>query len=247
MTEVLLIVPHPDDEAFGSGALLARAAATGRGAATLTLTRGRAGRSLELCTRDELPAVREQELRSSLETLGVRDVTIFDHPDYVPDADRGLEPDPGLAGVPRSRLVADVVASIERTEPRVILTFPPNGSNGHPDHVTTHEVVLAAMSAARHQPERLYYFASDQPFAGPQREGFLAADEMLARHLAPTHLVPAGRFLETKLRAIACHRTQALSVVTFMQRFPHRLQVESFHRAIPAVELGVGTIAVDSL
>jgi N-acetylglucosamine malate deacetylase 2 len=247
MTEVLLIVPHPDDEAFGSGALLARAAATGRGAATLTLTRGRAGRSLDLCTRAELPALREHELRTSLATLGVQDVTILDHPDYVPDADRGLEPDPGLAGVPRSRLVADVVATIERTEPRVIVTFPPNGSNGHPDHVTAHEVVLAALTAARHRPERLYYFASDQPFAGPQRDGFLAADEMRARHLAPTHLVPAGRFLETKLRAIACHRTQALSVVTFMQRFPHRLLVESFHRAIPSVEPGVGTIAVDAL
>ncbi len=247
MTEVLLIVPHPDDEAFGSGALLAREAAAGRGAATLTLTRGRAGRSLGLCTRDELPVVREQELRASLATLGVRDVTILDHPDYVPDADRGMEPGPGLAGVPRGRLVADVLASIERTRPRVVLTFPPNGSNGHPDHVTTNEAVLQALAESLHQPERLYYFASDQPFAGPQRDGFLAAEEMRARHLAPTHLVPAGRFLETKLRAIGCHRTQALSVVTFMHHFPHRLTVESFHRAVPAVEPGTGTIAADTL
>jgi len=247
MCDVLLVVPHPDDEAFGCGALLARTAASGRGVATLTLTRGRAGRTLELCTRAELPEVREQELRTSLATLGVSDATILDYPDFVPDADRGMDPDPGLAGVERSRLVADVAAHIERTAPRVVLTFPPNGSNGHPDHVTTHDVVVEALAGTRHRVERLYYFASDRPFDGPQLDGFLAGEEMRARHLAPTHVVAAERFLETKLRAIASHRTQALSVVTFMERFPHRLVMETFHRAVPPVEPGVGTISVDAL
>jgi LmbE family N-acetylglucosaminyl deacetylase len=79
MTDILLIVPHPDDEVFGVGGLLARTAASGRTVATLTLTRGRAGRTLGLCSQEELPALREQELRGSLAALGVEDVTVLDH------------------------------------------------------------------------------------------------------------------------------------------------------------------------
>ncbi len=240
MTDLLLIVPHPDDEVFGCGALFARMSAHGRRVATLTLTRGRAGRSLDLCSREELPAVREAELRGSLAALGVEDVTVFDYPDFVPDADRGIDPHPGLQALAWDELVGAVTEVIERARPRSVLTFPPNGSNGHPDHVAAHRLALTALDASAAEVERVYYFASDRPYDGPARPGFLEPDVIRAGHLAPTHVVEAGAFLEAKLRAMAQHRTQALSVLSFMGHFTRRLSVEAFHRATPASPAGEG-------
>ncbi|HKI56037.1 MAG TPA: PIG-L deacetylase family protein [Trueperaceae bacterium] len=247
MTDVLLIVPHPDDEVFGCGALFARMAAHGRRVATLTLTRGRAGRSLDLCAREDVPAVREAELRGSLAALGVEDVTVFDYRDFVPDADRGIAPDPGLQAVPEADILPRIVEVVERVAPRVLLTFPPNGSNGHPDHVTAHRLALKAADAASGTIERVYYFAGDAPHGGPARPGFLSPDAVREAYLPPTHVVEAGPFLEAKLRAMAQHRTQALSVLNFMERFTRRLFVESFHRARPEAPAGEGPRTVSWL
>lgn len=240
MTDLLLVVPHPDDEVFGCGGMIARMRAHGLGVATLTLTRGRAGRSLDLCAREDLPEVREAELRASLAALGVEDVTILDHPDYVPDRDRGLEPHPGLRALDRSRLVADIAAVVLQRRPRSVLTFPPNGSNGHPDHVETHRLTLEALEAAGSPQENVYVFASDAPFDQPSRPGFLPTEEVRAAQLPPTHYVEVGPFIEAKLRAMGNHATQALSVSSFMRSSPRRLLVESFHRMSPAVAAGEG-------
>jgi N-acetylglucosamine malate deacetylase 2 len=99
MVDLLLIVPHPDDEVFGAGGIFSKMAAHSKTVATLTLTRGGAGRSLGLCKQEDLPDMREKELRGSLETLKVPHVHIWDYPDYLPDDTRGMEHRDGLQAV----------------------------------------------------------------------------------------------------------------------------------------------------
>lgn len=236
MVDLCLIVPHPDDEVFSCGGVIRRMTQQGRTVATITLTRGGAGRTLNLCTREELPAKREQELRASLAALGVPAETtfIFDYPDFVTAADRGMEPRPGLQGVDRDELVSRVKGLLERLRPRSVLTFPPNGANGHPDHVLTNQLTLEAIQQLAEGPENLYYFTSERPYAGPVPNGFLPAQELARLHLAPTHYVELGWELEAKLRAMGQHETQAISVMNFMRRFSKGLLSESFHRTIPA-------------
>ena len=246
LTDLLLVVPHPDDEVFGLGAMLARMAAAGR-VATLTLTRGAAGKTLGLATRAELPNVRERDLRASLAALGVQDVTILDHQDYVPDDDRGMPRHPGLAGADRAALLAEIEAVLARTRPRVVFTFAPNGSNGHPDHCLTSELTFQAFDRAAVRPEALYCFASSQPFRGPQREGFLPEDEMVRRAVSVTHVADAGSELPRKLAAMACHETQALSVLGFMRSNPERLITETFHRVYPPVPRSAAVQRVETL
>ncbi len=246
LTDLLLVVPHPDDEVFGVGAMLARMADCGR-VATLTLTRGAAGRTLGLATRAELPNVRERELRASLAALGVQDMTILDYQDYVPDDERGMPRHPGLVGVDRATLLGEIEAVLARTRPRVLFTFAPNGSNGHPDHWLTSELTFEAFDRAEVRPEKLYCFASPQPFRGPQREGFLPEDEMLRRAVPVTHVAEAGSELIKKLAAMACHETQALSVLGFMRSNPARLITETFHQVYPPVPAGAEVVRVEKL
>lgn len=234
-TDLLLVVPHPDDEVFGAGGMFARMAAHGRNVATLTLTRGRAGRTLGLARQDALADLREQELRASLAALGVGEVRIEDLPDFVTATDRGLDLHPGISGVDAEHVIAPIERALEELRPRTLLTFAPNGSNGHPDHVCTHHSVMTALERSAHRPEAIYYFASERPYTGEPRAGFLDPEEIRRLHLPPTHYVDVGPFIEAKMRAMGHHQTQALSVLTFMRRFTRRLLVETFHRAEPAV------------
>ena len=108
-----------------------------------------------------------------------------------------------------------------RHHPETVLTFPPNGSNGHPDHVTTHRAVKAAWdSLPPAQRPQLWYYASPTP---PEREDLRAA------WLAPTLRRDVTRHVTRKLQAIACHRTQALSTVDFIRKFPARVTEETFY------------------
>lgn len=231
--DLLLIVPHPDDEVFGCGGLFTKMSEAGRSVVTVTLTRGASGRTLGLCTQAELPGRRERELRASLRTLGVAEVYVHDYPDFVPDADRGLPQNGGLRDVPEGEGVTEIAEVMARHQPKVVLTFPPNGSNGHPDHVTTNAWVLKALAALPYTPS-LYYFAGERPYvADTPRPGFLSAAEVRERFLPPTHYFEVGACAENKLRAMAQHETQARSVLAFMRLNPRRLLLESFHRAEP--------------
>lgn len=244
MVDLLLIVPHPDDEVFGCGGLFSKMAAYGKRVATLTLTRGGAGRNLGLCQQKDLPEVREAELRASLAELGVKDIHIWDYPDYVPDDNRGMPRRNGLHDADPDEIVPRIRALIDELKPAAVITFAPNGSNGHPDHVYTHTFAIAAIDSAEHEPEALYYFASDRPYDGEEREGFMLPDKIAAFHVAPTHYVSIEGFIEPKLRAMGKHKTQALSVLMFMERLPRRILVESFHRARPVYPKGEGARTV---
>ena len=230
----MLIVPHPDDEVFSCGGIFTKMSDAGRRTATVTLTRGGAGRTLGMCPQAELPQVREAELRASLAVLGVNEVHIFDYPDFVPAADRGMATNRGLSGEDEEEVVSQLVSLLETHRPRALITFAPNGANGHPDHVVTNRFVLRALENAEHEVEALYYFAAEKPYGGAAREGFLSPEEIRAANLPPTHYFDASPYVENKLRAMGQHETQARSVLTFMRSFPRRLLVESFHRAKPS-------------
>jgi N-acetylglucosamine malate deacetylase 2 len=236
MVDLLLIVPHPDDEVFGAGGIFSKMAAHGKTVATLTLTRGGAGRSLGLCKQEDLPDMREKELRASLETLKVQHVHIWDYPDYLPDNTRGMEHRDGLQAVDFDEVVTRICALIEELKPKAILTFAPNGGNGHPDHVVTHKVVIAALEKSSHQLDALYYYAAEKPYSVTSRDGFLDLETIAAQHLPANHYIDVREYLEPKLKAMAKHKTQALSVLAFVENFSQRLLVESFHRAFPKHE-----------
>ena len=135
---LLGLFAHPDDESRIVGGTLAKYASDGVQVSLVVATRGEEGSCGEppLCTPEELPQVREHELREACALLGVADLTILDYRDG------------SLATVDRSELIGHLVAAIRRVRPHVILTFGPEGRTLHPDHIVIYEAATAAFSLA---------------------------------------------------------------------------------------------------
>lgn len=135
---LLLILAHPDDESFGAGGVSRLYADQGAEIALVTATRGEAGKAGEppLCSRDELPARREAELRRAADLIGIRHLHLLD---YV---------DKHLAEAPPDAIRRQLVEQIRRHRPHIVITFDPNGINGHTDHIAMSRFTTDAVNAA---------------------------------------------------------------------------------------------------
>ena len=135
---LLGLFAHPDDESRIVGGTLAKYASEGAKVSLVVATRGEEGSCGEppLCTPEDLPQVRERELREACALLGVAELTILEYRDGT------------LATVDRSELISRLVAAIRRVRPHVILTFGPEGRTLHPDHIAIYEAATAAFRLA---------------------------------------------------------------------------------------------------
>lgn len=152
---LLAVFAHPDDESFGPGGTLAKAAANGVEVHLLTATDGAAGTADGL-DGAELAAVRIEELEAAAGELGVT-LHRLDHRDSgFHDEVAGRHPE-AFVNVDVDRIVAEIGEYIQRLRPHVVLTHDETGGYGHPDHVRCHEVTLAAFQSAEPwTPQRLY-------------------------------------------------------------------------------------------
>ncbi|MFN4071134.1 MAG: PIG-L deacetylase family protein, partial [Thermus caldifontis] len=218
--DLLVVVPHPDDESFGAGGALLLAKEAGLRTGILTLTRGEAGRTLGLCSPEELPQVRVRELQQAAEILGVDFLQVLPFPNALPQAvhlglrgpkgageePRGLASGKGLLDHPEAE--AAIRERLLTLRPRYVVTFPPDGINGHPDHVATSRY---AKRAAEGLAQVVYFVRPEGPW--PITHRLRLPEWALAR----------------KLKALAQHKTQALSILAFMEGYPERLWTETFH------------------
>ncbi|APD08925.1 PIG-L family deacetylase [Thermus brockianus] len=210
MLDLLVVVAHPDDESFGTGGALLLAKEAGLRTGILTLTRGEAGRTLGLCPPEALPEVRTEELSRAAAILRVDFLEVLSFPNGLPqeaeEGERGKAQGEGLLDHPEAE---DAIRKrLQALRPRFVVTFPPDGINGHPDHVAASRYV---QGAARGLARVVYMVRPEGPYP-------------------PTHRLRLPEWaLREKLRAIAQHRTQALSVLAFLERHPERLWTETFH------------------
>jgi N-acetylglucosamine malate deacetylase 2 len=230
--DLMLIVAHPDDECYGTGGTFAEYAAAGKETGLITLTKGKSGRSLELCLQEDLPEFRANELLESVKHLGIKHFSHYEYPDAAPvsRAEQYVTSIPGsfvggLQDVPRAEVVARVTSTLEELRPKVLMGFAPDGGNRHPDHIASHQIMMAALENTNllETGTRLYYFASPSLMNPDWADTFVPA----------THFRDVRDYLPQKLRAIASHRTQALSTIGFLSRMAERIVTETFRRIHP--------------
>lgn len=164
---LLFVHAHPDDETITTGATIAHYVARGAQVQVITCTLGEEGEvigdewaQLAVDHADQLGGYRVAELTAALAALGV------DRPRYLGGAGRWR--DSGMAGTParaQERFVDGdfaeqtrvLAAAIDELRPHVVVTYDPNGGYGHPDHIHTHRVTMAAVEQASWRAPKLYW------------------------------------------------------------------------------------------
>lgn len=133
---VLVVFPHPDDEAFSSSGTIAKLIAEGAHVTYACLTLGEMGRNLGvplIANRVTLPSIRKQELHGAAKAIGIQDVRSLGYLDKTVEFE------------PYEKIDADIAALIAEIKPHRIITFLP-GYSVHPDHNATGAAVVRVVS-----------------------------------------------------------------------------------------------------
>lgn len=191
---------------FGCGATLAKWAAAGAEVTLLVLTDGSKGTWVADADLAELVATRHREQHEAAATLGLAAVEFFDYP----DGELG-------SGLAERALVCE---AIRRLRPEVVLGHDPwKRYRLHPDHRHAGWLTLDGVVAARD-----HHFFPEQrlPAHRPGRILLFEAEEV-------DHLEQVARHLDTKIRALLCHRSQWPSTMRIDPGAPDRdAQLEGF-------------------
>ena len=166
------------------------------GVHVLTATRGQAGSCGDppLCSQEELPAVRERELRCACAALGLEPPRLLDYQDG-----RLPEVDP-------EEITEHILEAVTEIHPQVMLTFGPDGLSGHVDHIAIGR--CAAQAYARsNEIVALYTLAVPRSLAEQleMRQVHSVPDEQI------TLAVDVTSAWAGKRAAMACHMTQRSS------------------------------------
>lgn len=257
MARLLFVHAHPDDESLWTGVALAHHVAAGDEVHVLTCTLGEEGevipddlKHLELAAgeardpdaADPLAEVRRDELRAAMEAMAVTSSVVLGDEEFRRLSGRESAPafrDSGMAGTPSAAhprafascdidaVAADVAAYVDALAPDVVVTYDEQGGYGHPDHIRTHDVTVAAVAASRTQPQ-LFITLTPRSWAVEDRAwlhamcspqfleetGFLvpSADDpfppSVAEDAEVTHAVVDEQAVTAQIRALRAHRTQ---------------------------------------
>jgi N-acetylglucosamine malate deacetylase 2 len=133
---VLVVFPHPDDEAFGVSGTIASHVKNGTPVTYACLTLGEMGRNMGnplFTNRENLPEIRKKELKDAVSALGIQDLRMLGFRDKTIEFED-------------EKKLADLIHSlIEEVNPSLIITFYP-GYSVHPDHDATGAAVVRAVS-----------------------------------------------------------------------------------------------------
>jgi LmbE family N-acetylglucosaminyl deacetylase len=142
---VLGVWAHPDDEAYLSAGVMARARESGHRVVVATATYGELGATDGYpYDPDRLAAVRRHELAASLAVVGVSEHRWLGYADG------------GCAGIGAGHGADAVARIIDEVQPDTILTFGPDGMTGHPDHQAVSTWATAAWRSTGGRARLLY-------------------------------------------------------------------------------------------
>jgi LmbE family N-acetylglucosaminyl deacetylase len=264
---LMAVHAHPDDEALGTGGILAHYSDGGVRTVLVTCTNGELGDGPggvkpEDPAHDEgaVVPIRLQELKASCEVLGVTHLELLGY------HDSGMEgwPQNAAAGSfwqTPVEVAGHRLADLMRTyRPQVVVTYDQNGFYGHPDHIQANRVTHAAIDECG-IPAKLYYTAVarstlrgfgamlaeagvDSPIDVDANPDFGTPDELI------TTTVDCSAVVGRKFASLAAHGSQSDNIF-FLQmgedKFSAAMGNESFVRAldttyapVPEVDLFAG-------
>jgi bacillithiol biosynthesis deacetylase BshB2 len=193
---VLVVFPHPDDEAFGVSGTMAAHIANGTPVTYACLTLGEMGRHMgqpPFATRESLPLIRKEELLNSAKAIGVQDLRMLGYRDKTIEFED------------EEKLIGDITAIINEVKPSLIISFYP-GYAVHPDHDACGEAVVKAVERlAGSERPKLHLVA----FANRCEEAIGQPDVH--------HDVSA--FAPIKIASLSAHQSQAQLITGVVEKY----------------------------
>jgi LmbE family N-acetylglucosaminyl deacetylase len=217
---LLAVFAHPDDESMGMGGTLAKYAAEGVAAHLVCASRGERGwfgPEEENPGLGKLGQLRTKELENAVKQLGMKGLYFLNYIDG--DVDQA----------PHAEAIGKIVSHIRKIKPQVVVTFPPDGNYGHPDHIAIGQFTSAAIVCATdpsyldpenlpaHRVSKLYYMVDGEnfinliePFIGDMT---FPVDDQLRGEIAwkewmITTRIDMAEHCVFAWKAIQCHQSQ---------------------------------------
>lgn len=185
---LLLVFPHPDDEAYVAGGLLQLAQKLNIRTKLICLTRGGFEKDRQ-----------EGELKRACEILGVDELTIWDFDELRLREEKG-------------KWLAKLKEEIASSGAKVVVTFDHSGITGHPDHIVVSAEVLDLIKKMRKKPMLIWRVPDMQEFKYFQDNNALVFAENA------THVVDYGMGESLKkIKAIFAHKSKMKSLISRLQ------------------------------
>ncbi len=253
--KLLAVFAHPDDESMGMGGTLAKYSAEGVETHLVSATRGERG---WFGPEDQHPGfdilgqTRAVELQNAVNALGMNSLNFLG---YI---------DGDLDQADHAEVIGKIVTHIRRIRPQVIVTFPPDGNYGHPDHIaigqfTSAAIICAADSSYKdsenlpaYRISKLYYMVDSDSFVS-LISAFMAdltfrVDDQVREETAwkdwmVTTRIDMADHCAAAYRAILCHKSQ-LSTIGVLAELPEESAASvlamqgTFYRAFSLVNGG---------
>ena len=191
--KILAFFAHPDDETMFLGGTFAFLAERGAEIHFLCATRGEGGEMGDppICAREDLPQIREEELKCAVEALGGESTRFLNYQDPEVGSSGDLFPFTDNL----DDLVQDLLVEIQRIQPLVVITHGPGGEYGHPAHIQAHVGMMGALLRRSSNSPIVYapsYLSRDTGVFTPP----------------PDFLMDISAWKTQKTRAVDCHRSQ---------------------------------------
>jgi LmbE family N-acetylglucosaminyl deacetylase len=222
--KLLAVFAHPDDESMGMGGTLAKYSAEGVEIHLICASRGERG---WFGPDDQNPGLsilgqtRTRELENAVKELGLKGLNFLDYIDG--EVDRA----------DHAEAISKIVTHIRRIKPQVVVTFPPDGNYGHPDHIAIGQFTSAAIVCAAdtsyqdveklpaHCVSKFYYMVDSEnfinliaPFMGDMT--FPVDDQVRGefpwKEWMVTTRIDMAEHCNAAWRAIRCHQSQLPSI-----------------------------------
>ena len=151
---LLTVHAHPDDESSKGPASVRKYHDEGGRAVLVCCTGGEAGDILNPAmdrpeVRENLHAIRMEELRRATEIIGYDEVVMLGYRDSgMPDTPTNADPR-SFAQAPLDEAIGKLVAVMRRERPQVMVTYGDEQTfYPHPDHIRVHDISVEAFDAA---------------------------------------------------------------------------------------------------
>jgi LmbE family N-acetylglucosaminyl deacetylase len=251
---LMAVHAHPDDEATGTGGILARYAAEGIQTVLVTCTDGACGDGTGGVKPGEpghdpvaVAAMRRDELEASCAILKVSQLELLGYGDSGMMGWPQNDTPGSFWSTPVDEAAARLSVLIERYQPDVIVTYDENGFYGHPDHIQANRVTMAAVALSGIAPkvywttaprsmmakfsEVMREFGADSDITDPPEDDSTPQIGLPDEDI--TTWVDITEFGDQKFDALAAHASQTENIF-FLQmgkeRFLSMMGTETFVR-----------------